>query len=181
MIIDFNGRRYEVRNIRFPALLKGVMPISLRTPFRFVGINRLNRIASPTCHVGPTHVSTFDSKMVNYELNNCFHLLFKDCSEKIPVAVMARNLHGASKEVKILAGISEVLMTPISANNMKVLIFSCCSGNQFCPPGLLPFVGFGLVFFWLWHVRIIAFLGIHSLKKCSTCVSKIGRFYLNVS
>jgi len=120
LIIDFNGQRYEVRNIRFPALLRGILPISLRTPFRFVGLNRLNRIASPTCHVGPTHVSTFDSKMVNYELNNCFHLLFKDCSGKIPVAVMARNLHGASKEVEILAGISEVLMTPISANNMKI-------------------------------------------------------------
>jgi len=120
LIIDYNGRRYEVRNIRFPALLKGILPISLRTPFRFVGLNRLNRIASPACHVGPTHVSTFDSKMVNYELNNCFHLLFKDCTGKIPVAVMARNLHGASKEVKVLAGIAEVLMTPISANNMKI-------------------------------------------------------------
>merc|ERR1712200_353738 len=111
---------YEVRNIRFPALLKGILPISLRTPFRFVGLNRLTRNASPACHVGPTHVSTFDSKMVNYELNNCFHLLFKDCSGKIPVAVMARNLHGASKEVKVLAGITEVLMTPMSANNMKI-------------------------------------------------------------
>merc|ERR550519_488702 len=120
LIIDYNGRRYEVRNIRFPALLKGILPISLRTPFRFVGLNRLNRNASPACHVGPTHVSTFDSKMVNYELNNCFHLLFKDCSGKIPVAVMARNHHGASKEVKILAGIAEVLMTPISVNNMKI-------------------------------------------------------------
>jgi len=33
---------------------------------------------------------------------------------------MARNLQTVSKEVKILAGVAEVLMTPISTNNMKI-------------------------------------------------------------
>merc|ERR1711874_362809 len=73
LIVEYNGRRYEVRNIRLPILLKGVFPISLRTPFLFVGLNRL------------TQLRTFDRKMYNYELNNCFHLLFRDCTEKIPV------------------------------------------------------------------------------------------------
>jgi len=58
--------------------------------------------------------------MYNYEMNNCFHLLFGDITQKIPVAVMARNLQRVSKEVKILAGVAEVLMTPISATNMKI-------------------------------------------------------------
>ena len=120
--MEYNGRRYEIRNIRLPTLLKGVFPISLRTPFLFVGLNRLTQLPH-TCHVAPTHVRTFDRKMYNYEMNNCFHLLFGDVTEKIPVAVMARNLQGGSKEVKILAGAAEVLMTPISATNMKVLIF----------------------------------------------------------
>jgi len=35
LIIEYNGRRYEVRNIRIPVLLKGVFPLSLRTPFFF--------------------------------------------------------------------------------------------------------------------------------------------------
>jgi len=124
LIIEYNGRRYEVRNIRLPTLLKGVFPISLRTPFLFVGLNRLTKLPAalrvPACHVSPTHIQTFDSKMYNYELNNCFHLLFGDITQKIPVAVMARNLQGGSKEVKILAGVAEVLMTPISATNMKI-------------------------------------------------------------
>jgi len=119
LIIEYNGRRYEVRNIRLPTLLKGVFPISLRTPFLFVGLNRLTKIPA-VCHVASTHIQTFDRKMYNYELNNCFHLLFRDCTEKIPVAVMARNLQRVSKEVKILAGVSEVLMTPTSATNMKI-------------------------------------------------------------
>merc|ERR1719219_1002127 len=118
-IIEYNGRRYDIMNIRLPTLLKGVFPISLRTPFLFVGLNRITQIA-PSCHVAPNHVRTFDRKTYNYEGNNCFHLLFKDITEKIPVAVMARNLQKVSKEVKILAGVAEVLMTPISATNLKI-------------------------------------------------------------
>jgi len=121
MIIEYNGRRHEVRNIRLPTLLKGVFPISLRTPFLFVGLNRLTQLPA-TCHVAPTHIRTFDHKMYNYELNNCFHLLFGDITQKLPVAVMARNLQRVSKEVKILAGVAEVLMTPISATHMKIKI-----------------------------------------------------------
>merc|ERR1712039_1101163 len=46
--------------------------------------------------------------------------LFKDSTETLPIAVMARNLQGVSKEVKVLAGVAEVLMTPVSATNMKI-------------------------------------------------------------
>merc|ERR1712212_1284588 len=119
LVIEYNGRRYEIRNIRLPTLLKGVFPISLRTPFMFIGLNRLTQLPA-TCHVAPTHVTTFDQKTYNYQMNDCFHLLFRDCTEKIPVAVMARNLQGVQKEVKILAGVAEVLMTPTSATDMRV-------------------------------------------------------------
>jgi len=119
LIVEYNGRRYEVRNIRIPILLKGVFPISLRAPFMFVGLNRLTQLPA-ACHVAPTHIRTFDRKTYNYQMNNCFHLLFKDSTETLPIAVMARNIQGVSKEVKILAGVAEVLMTPISATNMKI-------------------------------------------------------------
>merc|ERR1712168_1037074 len=66
------------------------------------------------------HIKTFDSKTYSYQLNDCFHLLFSDSKQSIPVAVMARNINGVSKEVKILAGVAEILMTPISASGMKI-------------------------------------------------------------
>merc|ERR1712180_186643 len=120
MTIEYNGRRYELINIRVnPTLLKGVLPISLRTPFMFVGLNRLAQTPA-TCHVAPTHVTTFDRKTYNYQMNNCFHLLFRDCTEQIPVAVMARKIQGELKEAKILAGVAEILMTPTSATEMKI-------------------------------------------------------------
>merc|ERR1712212_991699 len=121
LIIEYNGRRYEVRNIRIPFILKGVFPLSLRTPFLFVGLNRLTQLPA-ACHVAPTHIRTFDRKTYNYQMNNCFHVLLKDSTEILPIAVMARNLQGVSKEVKILAGVAEVLMTPISATNMKIQV-----------------------------------------------------------
>merc|ERR1711936_821915 len=79
-------------------------------------------IETPLSHVSPTHVTTFDRKTYNYQMNNCFHLLFRDCTEQIPVAVMARKLQGELKEAKILAGVAEVLMTPVSATDMKILL-----------------------------------------------------------
>jgi len=136
MVIEYNGRRYEVRNLRIPSAMfipkiftptlpKGVFPtlfpISLRTPFMFIGLNRLTQIPA-ACHIAPTHIRTFDGKTYNYQMNNCFHLLFKDTTETLPIAVMARNLQGVSKEVKILAGVAEILMTPVSATNMKIQV-----------------------------------------------------------
>ena len=58
--------------------------------------------------------------MKSNDCNMIYHLLLRDCSEKIPVAVMAKTLTGLNKEVKILAGIAEMIMTPVSATNMKI-------------------------------------------------------------
>merc|ERR1712113_345769 len=76
-----------------------------------------------SCRVEPQYVWTFDNKTYSYELNNCFHLLFKDCTQQIPVAVLAKNvLNSEKKEVKILSGVTELLMTPDIAarQNLKL-------------------------------------------------------------
>lgn len=121
LIVENNGRKYEIRNIRLPNILNGVLPISLHDPLMYTPIQKISANQIPaSCRVLPTHIHTFDNKTYTYELNNCYHLLFRDCSEKIPVAVMAKTLTGLNKEVKILAGIAEIVMTPVSATNMKI-------------------------------------------------------------
>ena len=52
-------------------------------------------------------------------MGNCYHLLFKDCSEKIPVAVLAKKVQNTLKEVKVLAGKSILIMTPKSRTDFK--------------------------------------------------------------
>merc|ERR1712001_699073 len=69
--------------------------------------------------VEPTYVSTFDNKTYDYQMGNCYHLLFKDCSEKIPVAVLAKKVQNTLKEVKVLAGKSILIMTPKSRTDIK--------------------------------------------------------------
>merc|ERR1739842_58896 len=72
-----------------------------------------------SCRVEPTYVSTFDNKTYDYQMGNCYHLLFKDCSEKIPVAVLAKKVQNTLKEVKVLAGKSILIMTPKSPTEIK--------------------------------------------------------------
>ena len=38
-----------------------------------------------SCRVEPQYIWTFDNKTYSYELNDCYHLLFKDCAQQIPV------------------------------------------------------------------------------------------------
>merc|ERR1711862_419472 len=119
LVVEFNGRKYEIKNIRVPAILSGVLPVSLRNPLVYLPVQKISANQIPaSCRVEPKRISTFDNKIYSYTLNNCYHLLFSDRSGKIPVAVIAKNLQGDNKEVKILAGISEVVMTP--ATTIKV-------------------------------------------------------------
>jgi hypothetical protein len=71
-----------------------------------------------SCRVEPTNIATFDNKIYDYQMGNCYHLLFKDCSEKLPVAVLAKNIQNTLKEVKVLAGKSILVMTPRSRNDI---------------------------------------------------------------
>mgnify|MGYP001168426361 FL=1 len=114
---EIAGTKYQIRNIRIPYLLKGVFPMSLRNPVGFNILQHITRHQIPaSCRIEPQYIWTFDNKTYSYELNNCFHLLFKDCAQQIPVAVLAKNIQGSEKkEVKILSGVTELLMTPESS------------------------------------------------------------------
>lgn len=118
---EISGRKYKIVNIRMPQMLKGVFPVSMRNPMSYVMLQQATRHQLPaSCKVEPRYVSTFDNKTYSYEMTNCWHLLFKDCAQKVPVAVLAKTLSGERKEVKILSGITEVIMTPESSRDMKL-------------------------------------------------------------
>ena len=125
VIIEYNGIKYQITNIRLPTMLKGILPISLRNPLMYVGVQKLSANQIPaSCHVGHKHITTFDKKTYEYELNDCYHALFGGRFRNEPVAVLGRIIPGAakeiSKEVIVLAGIIEIIMTPVSATKMNV-------------------------------------------------------------
>lgn len=114
------GRKFEIVNLRMPTMLKGVLPISMRNPLRYNLMQKITRHQIPaSCRVEPRFISTFDNKTFGYELNDCYHLLFKDCSQRIPVAVLAKKLTGEEKQVKILSGPIQVKLIPVNGQ-MKV-------------------------------------------------------------
>jgi hypothetical protein len=120
LIAEIGGRKYQIHNIRMPRVLKSALPISLRNPLAYTMLQKVTRNQIPaSCRVEPTYVSTFDNKTYDYQMGNCYHLLFKDCSEKIPVAVLAKKVQNTLKEVKVLAGKSILIMTPKSRTDIK--------------------------------------------------------------
>jgi len=113
---EIAGLKYQIRNIRIPYVLKGVFPMSMRNPIKYNVMQHMTRHQIPaSCRVEPQYIWTFDNKTYSYELNDCYHLLFKDCAQQIPVAVLAKSVQGEKKEVKILSGVSELKMTPESS------------------------------------------------------------------
>jgi hypothetical protein len=118
--VELAGRKYQIEKIRMSKTFKGIMPISMRNPLRYNVMQKLTKNQVPaSCRVEPRFVSTFDNKTYTYEMNDCYHLLFKDCSENIPVAVLAKTVNSDKKQVKILSGITEVEMIP-QGSDMKI-------------------------------------------------------------
>jgi len=122
LVAEVAGQKYKIVNIRLPQVLKGILPISMRNPLRYNLIQKISNNQLPaSCRVEPNYISTFDSKTYAYKLNDCYHLVFKDCSQKIPVAVLAKTVVPATQEkiVKVLAGPVEVIMTPLPHQVMQ--------------------------------------------------------------
>jgi hypothetical protein len=89
--VENSGLKWTVENIRMPSYLQGVLPLSLRNPVGYRLIQKITHNQSPaSCTVEPTEINTFDNKTFEYEMNDCKHLLFKERSSRVPIAVLAR-------------------------------------------------------------------------------------------
>ena len=124
--VEHSGQQWTVKNIRLSKYFKGVVPMSLRNHFVYRLVQKITHNQAPaSCRIEPSYVGTFDNKTFHYEMNDCMHLLFKDCSGKIPVAVLAKSAAGpkSAKIVEILSGVNKAVLKPKShheANGMIV-------------------------------------------------------------
>lgn len=124
--VERAGHKWNIQNIRLPQCFKGVIPLSIRNPIEHRLVQKLTRNQEPaSCRIEPSHISTFDNKTFHYEMNDCKHLLFKDRSGRIPIAILAKSESGpkSSKTIEILSGLSKVVLKPKSnsdARGMKI-------------------------------------------------------------
>jgi len=95
---------YELQNVRIPSFVQGVMPISVRNHVGdWIEQKATNYYDPASCRIEPEHVSTFDNKTYAYKINGCEHVVMMDGSRTIPVAVLAREVTGKGKAIKVLA------------------------------------------------------------------------------
>jgi len=106
----------RIENIRLLGLTKAIFPLSLYSPLSSLLPLKLTGLELPaTCRVEPTTVTTFDNKTIGYKINDCEHVLVVDSTASLPIAVVTRTIPQQKKMVKILSGIEEVILTPVSS------------------------------------------------------------------
>merc|ERR1712029_1251172 len=131
-------RKIVMKNLRLLGYPSFIPPAPvLRTPIEVAALKLTPNSIPSTCRVEPSFVRTFDNVTVDYKINDCEHVLLLDGSKHIPIAVTTRTVQAEKKIVKILSGITEVLLIP-RAGSMKFLI----NGVQ---PWRLPPVGEQLI------------------------------------
>jgi hypothetical protein len=122
--VEHSGYQWAVKNVRLPKCFRGVVPMSLRNRVAYRLLQKITHNQAPaSCRIEPTYVGTFDNKTFHYEMNDCKHLLFKDCSGKVPVAVLARSTSESSsaKTVEILSGVVKAVLKPKSSTEASGL------------------------------------------------------------
>ena len=100
--------RLSLENIRLPRQVQGFAPLSLRNGVLPRLVQKITRDQAPaSCRVQPEFISTFDNRTYGYQMNSCEHLLFKDCSDRRPIAVLAESAQSSGsqqKNVKVISG-----------------------------------------------------------------------------
>merc|ERR1719370_2379938 len=125
-------RKMVMKNLRLLGYPRFILPATvLRTPIEVAALKLTTNSIPSTCRVEPSFVRTFDNVTVDYKINDCEHVLLLDGSKHIPIAVTTRTVEGQKNIVKILSGITEVLLIP-SAGSIKVMV----NGKQLSLPAV---------------------------------------------
>jgi hypothetical protein len=107
------GEKMSIKNIRLQPYFERIVPITFENQSPKNMIQKLSKTQAP-CYIEPHYIRTFDNKIFDYEINDCNHLLFKDCSEKVPIAVLAKSESKSGKIIQILSGITNLVVRPKS-------------------------------------------------------------------
>lgn len=119
------GSSVLLKNVRIPQVFHGLVPLSVRNGLFDNVIRKVSQQQEPAlCTLDQGHISTFDNRTYQYNLNSCEHLLFQDCSQNRPVAVtaMGTDESGNTKIVKAILGENIVEMKKGSGSSVEVFV-----------------------------------------------------------
>jgi len=92
-IVSVTNRNQKtiLHGLRLGSSMKGLLPISAKESLPLRLIQKVTDHGSPSsCSVEANKVSTFDRVVYDYTLNDCEHVIFKDCTESPKVLVSVR-------------------------------------------------------------------------------------------
>jgi len=122
VIVQTPREGLKIKNVRLLGLTKTLFPLPILNEVTTVVSQKISALEVPTaCRVEPNILTTFDNKTVRYTINDCEHVLVLDGSRKLPIGVLTKTVAGGKKMVKVLSGITEVELLPLSTG-MKVII-----------------------------------------------------------
>ena len=86
-----NGQNMELKDLRIPKMMQGLLPISIKDNLILNVIQEVTQHGTPSvCSVQGDKVKTFDKLVYDYQLNDCEHVVFKDCSPSNLVEVSVK-------------------------------------------------------------------------------------------
>merc|ERR1719466_655051 len=89
--IENNGEKMEIKDLRIPEMMQGLLPFSTKDNLILNIIQKVTLHGAPSvCSVQGNKVTTFDKLAYDYQLNDCEHVVFKDCSPSSLVEVSAK-------------------------------------------------------------------------------------------
>jgi len=89
--VENRGENMEIKDLRIPRMMQGLVPISTKDDLILNIIQKVTVHGAPSvCSVQGDKVTTFDKFVYDYQLNDCEHVVFKDCSPSNLVEVSVK-------------------------------------------------------------------------------------------
>jgi Lipoprotein amino terminal region/Domain of unknown function (DUF1943) len=116
MILSTPYETVTYENIRLPEYTRRIFPlVSSKYPHEQIFEAVTGEAMYPTCRVSPDTIYTFDNRSYSYHLDDCYHVLAADGSDKNNHAVLGKVQDGKT-HLKIYSQSSEVILTPSSSS-----------------------------------------------------------------
>jgi hypothetical protein len=115
----FNIARNEVP---VPEEFQGLVPVTMNRLSTEPWKDNDSESSSDLCQINSGSAETFNHDNVSYSVNDCLHLLFKDCSGQLPFAVLGRKISNSSEDLltlQVLAGPISVILDPVLINGSR--------------------------------------------------------------
>merc|ERR1712142_1122163 len=112
-----------IEEIRVEESLQGLLPINMKeSGAQNIIQHGTSRQAPSTCSIEDGKVKTFDNLEYDYQLNDCEHVVFKDCSESSRVEVSVQQ-QSSKKTVKVTIDNHQYeLKVPTSSGSQQAVI-----------------------------------------------------------